>query len=134
PPNCHRTGPLAFGMRAGSDGAAVTTCIHIIRPPAGLRAAAGRWGTARVEDIIHRALHLAVVNGLALVGAERKKKGQRFLNRSSHSLSSISSFPPSVRHSSPHIFFSIPPPTHHPLLFSSITPSLSGVNHSGDSA
>uniref|UniRef100_A0A8C9XF15 Uncharacterized protein n=1 Tax=Sander lucioperca TaxID=283035 RepID=A0A8C9XF15_SANLU len=51
-----------------------TTCIHVIRPTAGLGAAARRWGTARVEDIVHRALHLTVVNGLALVGAERKRR------------------------------------------------------------
>uniref|UniRef100_A0AAX7TME1 Ig-like domain-containing protein n=1 Tax=Astatotilapia calliptera TaxID=8154 RepID=A0AAX7TME1_ASTCA len=51
-----------------------TTCIHIIRPAAGLRAAASRWGTARVEDIIHWALHLTVVNGLAL----QSEAGQGF--------------------------------------------------------
>uniref|UniRef100_A0A3B3ZTA3 Uncharacterized protein n=1 Tax=Periophthalmus magnuspinnatus TaxID=409849 RepID=A0A3B3ZTA3_9GOBI len=46
------------------------TCIHIIRPPAGLRAAACCGGPARVEHIIHRTLHLTVINGLTLVGAE----------------------------------------------------------------
>ncbi len=51
-----------------------TTCIHIIRPTAGLRAAASRRGAAWVEDIVHRALHLTVVNGLALVGAERERR------------------------------------------------------------
>ncbi len=52
-------------------GCGESTCIHVIRPAAGLRAAACRRGTAGVEDIVHRALHLTVVNGLTLVGAER---------------------------------------------------------------
>ncbi len=59
-------------------GCGESTCIHVIRPAAGLRAAACRRGTAGVEDIVHRALHLTVVNGLTLVGAEkRRNEGQR---------------------------------------------------------
>lgn len=81
-----------------------TTCIHIIGPTAGLRAAASRWGTAWVEDIIHRALHLTVINGLALVGADRKrtdarvywileeKEGVREIVSSSSLICSFSSF------------------------------------------
>uniref|UniRef100_A0A3P9PCD7 Uncharacterized protein n=1 Tax=Poecilia reticulata TaxID=8081 RepID=A0A3P9PCD7_POERE len=47
------------------------TCIHVIGPAAGLGAAAGGRGAARVKHIVHRALHLTVVDGLTLVGAER---------------------------------------------------------------
>lgn len=63
------------GQHAGCDGVGCsrTTCIHVVGPTAGLGAAAGRRGAARVEDIVHRAVHLAVVNGLALVGAEGEK-------------------------------------------------------------
>lgn len=53
------------------------TCIHIVGPPTGL-AAASRWGAAcpRIEDVINRALHLAVINGLgALGGAGEGGKG-----------------------------------------------------------
>uniref|UniRef100_A0A8C5DU87 Uncharacterized protein n=1 Tax=Gouania willdenowi TaxID=441366 RepID=A0A8C5DU87_GOUWI len=48
------------------------TCVHIIGPTTGLGAAARSWGTTRIEDIIYRALHLAVINGLALVGAKNE--------------------------------------------------------------
>uniref|UniRef100_A0A3B3V6T1 Uncharacterized protein n=1 Tax=Poecilia latipinna TaxID=48699 RepID=A0A3B3V6T1_9TELE len=47
------------------------TCIHVIGPAARLGAAAGGRGAARVKHIVHRALHLTVVDGLTLVGAER---------------------------------------------------------------
>lgn len=53
------------------------TCIHIVGPPAGL-AAASCWGAAcaRIEDVIDRALHLAVIDGLgALGGAGEGGKG-----------------------------------------------------------
>uniref|UniRef100_A0A669D3T8 Uncharacterized protein n=2 Tax=Oreochromis TaxID=8139 RepID=A0A669D3T8_ORENI len=50
-------------------------------PTAGLRAAASRWGTARVEDIIHWALHLTVVNGLALRTTEEGKTDTKDTNR-----------------------------------------------------
>uniref|UniRef100_A0A8C9W297 Uncharacterized protein n=1 Tax=Scleropages formosus TaxID=113540 RepID=A0A8C9W297_SCLFO len=45
------------------------TCVHIVWPAAGLGAAGSRRA-ARVKDFIHRTLHLTVINGLALVGAE----------------------------------------------------------------
>uniref|UniRef100_A0A8D1NG58 Uncharacterized protein n=2 Tax=Sus scrofa TaxID=9823 RepID=A0A8D1NG58_PIG len=53
------------------------TCIHIVGPPAGL-AAASCWGAAcaRIEDVIDRAFHLAVIDGLgALGGAGEGGKG-----------------------------------------------------------
>lgn len=45
------------------------TCIHIVGPPAGL-AAASCWGAAcaGIEDVIDRALHLAVIDGLGALG------------------------------------------------------------------
>lgn len=54
-------------LRARPHGA--HTCIHIVGPPAGL-AAASRWGAAcpGIEDIVDRALHLAVINGLGALG------------------------------------------------------------------
>lgn len=66
--------PLPNTRRMGLEDCSLPTCIHIIGPTAGLRAASSRRGTAWVEDIIHRALHLTVINGLPLVGAERTKE------------------------------------------------------------
>lgn len=46
-----------------------STCIHIIGPPAGLAAAGGRGAACpRVEDIIDRALQLAVIDGFGALG------------------------------------------------------------------
>uniref|UniRef100_A0A3P9HZV0 Uncharacterized protein n=1 Tax=Oryzias latipes TaxID=8090 RepID=A0A3P9HZV0_ORYLA len=63
----NKTGEREEGTEKRRGG---VTCIHIIGPTAGLGAAARRWGTARVKDIIHGALHLTVINGLALGGGE----------------------------------------------------------------
>lgn len=49
------------------------TCVDIVGPTAGLRAAAGRRRAARVEDVVHGTLHLTVVDGLTFVGAERRR-------------------------------------------------------------
>uniref|UniRef100_A0A3B5QFZ6 Uncharacterized protein n=1 Tax=Xiphophorus maculatus TaxID=8083 RepID=A0A3B5QFZ6_XIPMA len=59
------------GRAQGSSESSTNTCIHVIGPAAGLGAAAGGRGAARVKHIVHRALHLTVVDGLTLVGAER---------------------------------------------------------------
>lgn len=61
--------PLPNTKRIREKDFSLPTCIHIVGPTAGLRAASSRRGTAWVEDIIHRALHLTVINGLPLVGA-----------------------------------------------------------------
>uniref|UniRef100_A0A671G2S6 Uncharacterized protein n=1 Tax=Rhinolophus ferrumequinum TaxID=59479 RepID=A0A671G2S6_RHIFE len=65
----------ALGCPCSGSGA--HTCIHIVGPPAGL-AAASCWGAAcpRIEDIVDRALHLAVIDGLgALGGAGKGEEG-----------------------------------------------------------
>uniref|UniRef100_A0A4X1TCA8 Uncharacterized protein n=1 Tax=Sus scrofa TaxID=9823 RepID=A0A4X1TCA8_PIG len=75
PPPGGRRGSTLPLLRVGPCDA--HTCIHIVGPPAGL-AAASCWGAAcaRIEDVIDRAFHLAVIDGLgALGGAGEGGKG-----------------------------------------------------------
>ena len=45
------------------------TCIHIVGPTAGLAAASCRGAAcARIEDVVDRALHLTVIDGLGALG------------------------------------------------------------------
>lgn len=45
------------------------TCIHIVGPTAGLAAASCRGAAcARIEDVVNRALHLTVIDGLGALG------------------------------------------------------------------
>lgn len=55
---------LQVGPRGGAH-----TCIHIVGPTAGLAAASCRGAAcARIEDVVDRALHLTVIDGLGALG------------------------------------------------------------------
>lgn len=55
---------LQVGPRGGAH-----TCIHIVGPTAGLAAASCRGAAcARIEDVVDRALHLTVIDGLRALG------------------------------------------------------------------
>uniref|UniRef100_A0A670KHB7 Uncharacterized protein n=1 Tax=Podarcis muralis TaxID=64176 RepID=A0A670KHB7_PODMU len=62
------------------------TCIHIVGPPTGL-AAASCWGPPcpRVEHVVYRALHLAVIYRLGPLGGTAMGRDHRRADHKGHS-------------------------------------------------